>query len=615
MSFDSLGLSDFLLTTLNELGYGSATSVQKTAIPLVIKGGDLLAAAQTGSGKTAAFSLPILQRFTEEKRKSLNPCALILVPTRELADQVGESIARYGQSLPFAPRTLVAFGGVSYGPQMYLASKGSDIVVATPGRLIDLVEREVLSLEEIDTLVLDEADRLLALGFAEELNKILELIPEKRQNLLFSATFPEAVVEMADKLLVDPDKIEMEGESHTVTSIEQRAIEVERDSRTALLRHLMETENWERVLVFVGTKRRAENLSAKLAKNGIRSASLHGNLSQDKRSRALQQFKESKTRVLIATDVAARGIDIADLPFVVNYDLPRSTADYVHRIGRTGRAGKTGVAVNFVSQEDHKHFLLIEKRNEISLERERIEGFVPEEWNPEATVADKAPVKGKRKSKKDRKRDSGVQWIPKPRKDLGEVAEVASSEAVETVVSEEVTEPKGIEVAEVSDAIVEDEAEAIVENEVTDEVAEDQTDEVVAEEIETVAVVEPSVELPEEETVVEPSVELPEEETVVEEPSVETLDEEDSVAESVVEISEEVETELLVEAVIETVADEKPEVAEAQEEEIVEVVEAVVESAEEVQEVQAEETKEVEEDKPVPASSPWAKALKNVKKN
>ncbi|EDY81561.1 DEAD/DEAH box helicase domain protein [Verrucomicrobiia bacterium DG1235] len=408
MSFASLSLSDFLLRSLETLGYEEATPIQAAAIPVVLKGSDLLAAAQTGSGKTAAFSLPIIERLAGMEEQKAKPRFLVLVPTRELAVQVGAAIERYAEGAPRKARVLVAFGGVGYDAQMKAAYAGVEVVVATPGRLIDLAERRSVVLDEVEMLVLDEADRLLALGFAEELNTILEMLPEGRQNLLFSATFPQNVVSLANALLKDPVKIELEAASRPVESIAQRAIEVDGNSRTGLLRHLLETEGWERVLVFVGSKRRAENVTVKLQKHGIKAVALHGNMSQDKRARSLERFKQSKVRVLMATDVAARGIDIAGLPCVVNYDLPRSAADYVHRIGRTGRAGESGLAVNFITDDKDAHFRLIEKKNGLRLERERLEGFVPENWNPEDPAKGKAPVKGKRPSKKDKLRKAAA---------------------------------------------------------------------------------------------------------------------------------------------------------------------------------------------------------------
>ncbi len=405
MSFASLALSDFLLRSLETLGYAAPTPIQAASIPVALAGQDLLAAAQTGSGKTAAFSLPIVQRLAAAGEPGKKPRYLILVPTRELAVQVGAALERYAEGAPRKVRVLVAFGGVGYDAQMKAAYAGVDVVVATPGRLIDLEERRSVELDEVEMLVLDEADRLLALGFADELNSIMELLPKKRQNLLFSATFPQHVVALANALLQDPQKIQLEAASQPVASISQRAIEVDGNKRTGLLRHLLEVEGWERVLVFVSSKRRADNVTVKLNKNGIQAVALHGDMSQDKRTRSLERFKQSKVRVLMATDVAARGIDIAGLPCVVNYDLPRAPADYVHRIGRTGRAGEAGVAITFVTDDVDAHFRQIEKKNGIDpIERERIEGFAPEAWNPENPSKGQAPVKGKRPNKKDKAR-------------------------------------------------------------------------------------------------------------------------------------------------------------------------------------------------------------------
>lgn len=408
VSFDSLKLADFLLRSVNELGHTIPTPIQEKAIPLVLQGRDLIAAAQTGSGKTAAFVLPILQRFADSTLNGNSESSLILVPTRELADQVGNAIQAYSQTMSPPPRILKVFGGVDIDPQIEAAKMGVDVVVATPGRLMDLIERQAVDLSDTNLLVLDEADRLLALGFADQIDAILKQLPTQRQNLLFSATFPPAVVEISDTLLNNPEKVQLESESSPGENIHQRAIEVDRGERTALLRHLLETEKWDRVLVFVATKRRAANITAKLSKRGIRAAVLHGDLKQDRRTRALENFKVGKTQVLMATDLAARGIDIANLPCVVNYDLPRSAADYVHRIGRTGRAGESGVAVSFISIEDLQHFQLIEKRHEIKIERERIEDFIPTQWDPNSLPIPAAPVKGKRKSKKDKSREAAA---------------------------------------------------------------------------------------------------------------------------------------------------------------------------------------------------------------
>ena len=433
MSFDSLGLSEFLLSSLEDLSYDIATPIQEKAIPLVLEGRDLLAAAQTGSGKTAAFVLPMLQRYANSLENEQTEQSLILVPTRELADQVGAAIQDYGQALPQPPKTLTIFGGISIDPQIEKAQGGSDIIVATPGRLLDLIERKAVSISQINMLVLDEADRLLALGFADELNAILKLLPAKRQNLLFSATFPEAVIQISDTLLDNPEMIQLEVASKPAENIAQRTIEVEQDKRTALLRHLLKTEEWSRVLVFVATKRRAANVTAKLTKQGIRASVLHGDLKQEQRTRALENFKNGKTQVLMATDLAARGIHIEQLPCVINYDLPRSPTDYVHRIGRTGRAGEPGTAISFVTVEEHRHFQLIEKRHDLTLDRERIEGFIPENWDPDAIPVPTAPVKGKRKSKKDKSREAAARKAHNKREAAQEnAAALPDSEVAET---------------------------------------------------------------------------------------------------------------------------------------------------------------------------------------
>jgi ATP-dependent RNA helicase RhlE len=376
--FDSLGLSAELLRAVSELNYPAPTPIQQAAIPAILAGRNVWACAQTGSGKTAAFALPLLhQTLSLDRDTPLRVRILILVPTRELAAQVGESIRLYARYLPRPTKTLIVFGGVSINPQMMALRGGADIVVATPGRLLDLVEHNALRLADLTTLVLDEADRLLDLGFADELTRILERLPRQRQNLLFSATFPPAVHQLAEELLWDPVRIDVPSTSATQPAIVQRAIRVDVDHRTPLLRHLLMEQAWTRVLVFVATKYSCEHVADKLRRTGIQAAAFHGKLSQGARTKALADFKASKVRVLIATDVAARGIDIAQLPVVVNYDLPRSTADYTHRIGRTGRAGESGVAVSFVPASVEAHFRLIEKRHSMRLAREVIAGFEP----------------------------------------------------------------------------------------------------------------------------------------------------------------------------------------------------------------------------------------------
>jgi ATP-dependent RNA helicase RhlE len=411
MPFSALGFSPAVLPALQralkDKGYTAPTPIQTAAIPAIIAGRDVLGSAQTGSGKTAAFALPMLQQLVGAPlTKTRIIRGLVLVPTRELAAQVGESFLALGKYLPQLPKVAVVFGGVSINPQMMNLRSGADIVVATPGRLIDLIEHNALKLNEVQTLVLDEADRLLELGFGEELARILKLLPTKRQNLFFSATFPPAIEALAAGMLREPVRVEVKSETGTAPDITQRAIEVDPGRRTQLLRHLVQTEKWPRVLVFVATKHAAEIVADKLRKVKIEAEPFHGELSQGKRTQVLQDFKLKEVQVVVATDVAARGIDIASLPVVVNYDLPRSAVDYTHRIGRTGRAGESGLAVSFVSAATEAHFKLIEKRQGITIAREQVAGFEQVELAP-VNAADPqgtGGVKGKRPSKKDKLR-------------------------------------------------------------------------------------------------------------------------------------------------------------------------------------------------------------------
>ena len=432
MPFLALGLSPALQRAVALQGYKVPTPVQTAAIPAILKGGDVLGLAQTGSGKTAAFCLPLLQGLQAAKSAAplgsvrsgrTSVSSLILVPTRELAAQVGETLRVLSAHLPHAVKTTVVFGGVSINPQMMGLRSGADIVVATPGRLLDLVDHNALDLATVATLVLDEADRLLDLGFTDELTRILNLLPKRRQNLFFSATFPPSVKGLADALLRDPARIEVATTPETAPQITQRAIEVDARRRTQLLRHLIQQNKWTRVLVFVATKHAAEIVADKLRKANIWAEPFHGLLSQGKRSQVLADFKTSRVQVVVATDLAARGIDIAELPVVVNYDLPRSSVDYVHRIGRTARAGTSGLAVSFISRDTATHFDLIEKRNRQRLVREQIADFEPAEVAPDQ-AAQSAPstiagvdaprnagghagsggIKGKRPNKKDKLR-------------------------------------------------------------------------------------------------------------------------------------------------------------------------------------------------------------------
>ena len=378
MPFSSLGLSPELLRAVGASNYSTPTPVQKEAIPAILAGKDVWACAQTGSGKTAAFALPLLQNLQKLERGTPRRLhTLVLVPTRELAAQVGESIQRFAGYLQQPVKVISVFGGVSINPQMMALRGGADIVVATPGRLLDLVDHNALRLAETAALVLDEADRLLDLGFADELASILERIPWRRQNLLFSATFPPAVRELATSLLRDPIHIDVPRVTATQPDILQRSIHVDPPRRTQLLRHLINKHGWSRTLVFVATRYATEHIATKLRRLGIPATAFSGDMSQGARTKALADFKAGRIKVLIATDVAARGIDIAQLPAVVNYDLPRSTTDYVHRIGRTGRAGESGVAVSFVPSNVEDHFRLIEKRQGQRVPREVIAGFEP----------------------------------------------------------------------------------------------------------------------------------------------------------------------------------------------------------------------------------------------
>ncbi len=403
MDFEGTGLSPAGQWAAAASGYVTPTAVQWAAIPAILAGRDVWACAQTGSGKTAAFALPIVERCAAIATG--HPLqALILVPTRELAVQVGaacEACARFAQR---RLKVVSVFGGVSINPQMMALRGGVDILVATPGRLLDLLAHNSLRLNELTTLVLDEADRLFDLGFAEELTRVLAALPAVRQNLLFSATFPSAVHTFAEQLLQDPLRIDVPASADTTPRIEQRAIRVDQARRTQLLRHLVELHKWSRTLVFTATRYTTEHVAEKLRRAGLSAAALHGDLSQLARTEALADFKAGRLQVLLATDLAARGIDIADLPVVVNYDLPRSTDDYLHRIGRTGRAGATGVAVSFVTTDTAAHFRLIEKRHALALDHEVIPGFEPEETVPSA-IPGVGGIKGKRRSKKDRLRE------------------------------------------------------------------------------------------------------------------------------------------------------------------------------------------------------------------
>lgn len=402
MPFAQLGLSPALLLALQRTGFTNPTPIQSAAIPIVLRGDDIVAKAQTGSGKTLAYGLALLHKLAKsESSNGRNPRALVLVPTRELAIQVGESFQRIANQLPQSLKISVVFGGVSINPQMMAMRGGTDVLIATPGRLIDLAGRNAVSLGNVNTLVLDEADRLLDMGFEDELHSLRVLLPSDRQNLFFSATFPSRVTALTQTWLVNPTFVEIANTAEERPDIDQRAIAVDTGRRTQLLRHLIQEHHWKRTLVFVATKHAAEIVADKLRKARIYAEPFHGELSQGKRSQVLSDFKASRLKVVVATDMASRGLDISELPVVVNFDLPRSADDYTHRIGRTGRAGEAGLAVSFVTAATQAHFHLIEKRHGIQLTLESVAGFEPTEVAPQTNTGG---IKGKRPNKKDKLR-------------------------------------------------------------------------------------------------------------------------------------------------------------------------------------------------------------------
>ena len=395
MSFSSLGLSEALLRAIAEKGYTEPFPIQVEAIPAVLSGRDVMAAAQTGTGKTAGFTLPLLQRLDgRPKVKSNHIRALVLTPTRELAVQVAESVAGYSKYL--ALKSTVVYGGVKINPQMMKLRGGIDVLVATPGRLLDLFSQNAVKFAQLEILVLDEADRMLALGFIAELRKIFALLPKQRQTLLFSATFSSEIRSLTDALLNHPVQIEASPRNAAAESVKQFLYEVDKDKKPALLCHLVRSNNWQQVLVFVGTKRGADRLVRRLQRDKITAAAIHGDQNQRQRSRALADFKANQQQVLVATDIAARGLDIHELPHVVNFDLPKVAGDYIHRIGRTGRAGLTGEGLSLVCAEEVKLLAAIEALLGQTLPREVQPGFLPQLRVPLTRLKKTRPKKPKK---------------------------------------------------------------------------------------------------------------------------------------------------------------------------------------------------------------------------
>ena len=419
MSFNDLGLSPELLRALKPKTYPAPTPVQQEFIPAALTGQDIWVTAPTGSGKTVAYALPLIEKLTrsglsqsiQEGRNQRALQSLVLVPTRELAIQVGQTFMSLSAHLGKLCKVTVVFGGVSINPQMMGLRGGTDILIATPGRLLDLLDHNALKLSQVQTLVLDEADKLLELGFQDELGQILAQLPHKRQNLFLSATRPNSIESLAQSLLQNPIEIHIEGATPQPAVIAQRAIYTDTPQRTQLLKHLIKTDHLKQLLVFVATQHSSEIVAAKLRVAGIAAEPFHGQLSQGKRQQVLADFKAHRVKVVLATDLAARGLDIEKLPAVVNYDLPRSAVDYTHRIGRTGRAGEAGLAISFVCPETLHHWNLIEKRHNVKLALEIIQGFEATQAVPEQGSAN-GGIKGKRPSKKDKLRQMAASAKP-----------------------------------------------------------------------------------------------------------------------------------------------------------------------------------------------------------
>ena len=396
MSFSKLGLSDPLLRAVTDKGYSTPSPIQAEAIPAILKGHDVMAAAQTGTGKTAGFTLPLLYKLSQGSLAKPNQArALVLTPTRELAAQIAENVEAYGKYLNL--RSAVVFGGVKINPQMMKLRKGADILIATPGRLLDLHQQNAIAFDQLEVLILDEADRMLDMGFIHDIRRILKTLPKQRQNLMFSATFSDDIRQLAKTIVNDPVEISVTPRNSAAVSVTQWVHPVDKDQKRRVLAELIKTHNWEQVLVFSRTKHGANRIAEFLGKNNIQAAAIHGNKSQGARTRALADFKSGNVRVLVATDIAARGLDIEQLPQVVNVDLPEVAQDYVHRIGRTGRAGATGQAISLVSADEIHLLQDIERLTQQLLPRSLVEGYEPKTSLPESKL--RPPAKPKKPKK------------------------------------------------------------------------------------------------------------------------------------------------------------------------------------------------------------------------
>ena len=384
MTFEKLGLCTQLQQAVAQKGYTEPTPIQKATIETVLSGKDLMATAQTGTGKTAAFTLPILHALDARAASAKHPRALIVTPTRELAAQVQASVEAYGKHLSL--RSLSVFGGVKIGPQIKQLRQGIDVLVATPGRLLDLKQQGAVSLDKIEILVLDEADRMLDMGFIPDINRIFAQLPKQKQTLMFSATFSPAIRELAHQFLNHPVEIDVTPKNAAAPTVTQTLHPVDKRRKSELLRHLILENGWSQALVFTRTKHGANKLTKDLAKVGIQAAAIHGNKSQAQRTKALAGFKQGTVEILVATDIASRGLDISELPLVINFDLPNVPEDYVHRIGRTGRAGQVGLALSLVSADEIKQLKAIENVIKAKLERVEVEGFEPEHSLPESRL-------------------------------------------------------------------------------------------------------------------------------------------------------------------------------------------------------------------------------------